>query len=202
MSSHFTFPQNRTMTPSEFATAFIPSRIAPFFFLSHPTTLKTTPSGSAYWSRYYVSGPKDILFVLGWGLLCVVLRHIVLVSFERFALKWLLSNAKRDKPRKLKKIPDNIKGGKGTGFSTNGDSNGHIRSRPSRSSSGTSSSEEGTAVIRSNASVTPKMQRIATRFAEQGFAFIYYTGAWLFGLVREDAFTFAESNFDYTFHSG
>ena len=178
------------MRLSSFAERYVSERIKPFLFLSYPVT-KSPPAVSPYWSRYYTSGRDDVYLLLGWGAMLVVLRWILLALFRSFAWWWLSGTPLPDPGSKKKghTLGDGVYEANGVASAVA--SNGHAASNGARPR--TAKQPEGAPdqaadsqrrrMDRVSRKALAVKERTATRFAEQGAVFVYYTIAWLFGVV-------------------
>jgi very-long-chain ceramide synthase len=140
------------------APAWIPSFLVPFVTLSYPTTAPKNPDSFPD-SSYYGTGYLDLCTIVGFIAAMAVLRDItriyVLEPFARWRLSENLKNMK-----KTQYISD---------AKANGKANGH--------------SIETEHCYRPTKKEERQLNRSAVRFAEQGWAFIYYSIECAFGIV-------------------
>ena len=179
------------MSISAFGDAYFPDTLRPCFFLSHSVSSRppdAPPSNSHLWSRYYTPGNQDFLFVLGWSLIFTVLRWIVMKLFRKAALWWIPAPSKTfsvDPPSNGR--PESAYHGNGLSYAlTHSDPKSHgneLHSRRGRADDEPVQKSERRRVDKDLRKAERARQRTATRFAEQGFAFLYYSHAWLLGLV-------------------
>jgi len=183
------------MSISAFGDNYLPDTLRPYFFLSHP--ISSHPhyaplSESNLWSRYYTRGNQDFLFVLGWSLVFTALRWIVMRLFYNMALWWIPAPSRpvtmRSPPNGTPKSAPHANGQPYvSSYSDPHESKPH--SRKGRAD-GVSTQQGDELLQKSERRRHEKdlrkaervRQRTATRFAEQGFAFLYYSLAWLLGL--------------------
>lgn len=196
----FTFPDNvaacrarlsntNPMRLSSFADRYVSERVRPFFFLSYPVA-KSPPAVSPYWSRYYTSGLDDVCLLLGWGTILVISRWVLLALFGSFARWWLSSTPSPVRPERKK--GHNFDGDASRVNGVPSTSNGHTIGndarlrivRQSEALNGLATDLQRHKTDRASRKALAARERKATRFAEQGAAFVYYTIAWLFGVVR------------------
>ncbi len=169
------------MSISAFGVTYLPSTLRPYFFLSHSISSRphyVPPSESNLWSRYYTPGNQDILFVLGWSLVFIVLRWIVMILFTMYS------------PSNGRPISAPHGNGHPCALTHNDPLGSGLHSRRGRADD--VSTQHGDELVQKDErrrsekalrKAERARQRTATRFAEQGFAFLYYSHAWLLGLV-------------------
>jgi very-long-chain ceramide synthase len=173
---------------------YLAARVRPFIFLSHPVERpshsSTQFSSSILWSRYYRIGPDDLPLVIGWTVIMIVLRWIILRQLKTFAHYWLARSHRSDPPSSdAPKVNESVMpntDGATTAVKTNG--NG-LTSRKSLNRDVVSKVGKDADVqspyrpMAQARKAALAREHAATRFAEQGFSFIYYTLAWCYGLV-------------------
>jgi acyl-CoA-dependent ceramide synthase len=139
------------------STSRILPYLLPFFTLSYPTD---TPSNtdSFHDAQYYRIGPLDACFLVTWISVMAVLRDVIrLAVLEPFARWKLLRDL--DKKVELEKQRHVVV--------MNGNGH-HAASPPSKRSRRESR----------------RIHRSVLRFAEQGWAALYYAVQWTYGIVR------------------
>jgi very-long-chain ceramide synthase len=185
------------MAISAVGEQYLPARLRPFIFLSHPVERpshsRAEPSSSILWSRYYVTGPNDFPLIIGWAVIITLLRWIILRQLKKLAYRWLVRGEPSHPPLSdASNINQSVISNTGdvtTAVMTNGHgvSNGNdLTSRKSFASKvgkDTDAHSRHRKTSKALKAALKARERIATRFAEQGFAFIYYTSAWCCGLV-------------------
>jgi acyl-CoA-dependent ceramide synthase len=154
---------------SALAPSWVPHYLVPFVTLSYPTETPADPDSFPH-SSYYGTGYLDICIIISFIAVMAVLRDVarlcVLEPFARWRLTQNLKNSKR-KQAALQR--------KGEAAGSNGSANGHA-----------SSTQDPFQLTKSE---ERKMQRSVLRFAEQGWAFIYYTIQFSFGVVSVNLFS-------------
>jgi len=178
------------MRLSSFADRYVSERIKPFFFLSYPVP-NSPPAVSPYWSRYYGTGPDDVYLLLGWGVTLVVLRWVFLALFRSFARWWLSGTSSLNHPSEKKGHTLGNGGNHANGVASSVAVNGHAAGNDARlrtsqqpeNSRGLATVSQRHRIDRVSRKASAIRERTATRFAEQGAVFVYYTFAWLFGVV-------------------
>jgi len=141
----------------------IPAILVPFVTLSYPTTSPKDPD-SFQNSSYYKIGYLDLCiivsFIAGMAIARDLTRIYVLEPFARWCLFKKIMNKKKTT------IPRHIKA---NGSSTNGTANGHAVA-----------ADLGHRLTKKE---ERQLNRSVVRFAEQGWAFIYYFNQCCFGFV-------------------
>lgn len=143
------------------APAWLPTFLVPFVTLSYPADTPLHPD-SFHDSSYYGTGYLDVCTVISFIAAMAVLRDVTRLGvLEPFA-RWKLTKNCKAK-RKLAQAKSD---------ESNGSASGH--------SNGDSVPEKA---FRLTAREERKMNHSITRFAEQGWALIYYAVQFSFGVV-------------------
>ena len=155
--------QMNTLQVSE----WLPSFLVPFFTLSYPTTPPADPD-SFHDSLYYTTGILDVCVIISCIAVMAVLRDITRIYLMEPFAKWKLT---RDWERSQR---EKIKVNGAPKSPANGSSvpNGHTSHKNGEHAPLTMSKRDARRIHRS-----------MLRFAEQGWAFIYYTVNFTFGVV-------------------
>ncbi|KAF9520410.1 hypothetical protein BS47DRAFT_1336072 [Hydnum rufescens UP504] len=178
------------MALSAVGEQYLPARLRPFIFLSHPVErpshLRSQSSSSILWSRYYRIGPDDLPLIIGWTVIMLVLRWIILRQLKKFAHYWLGQSDRshpplNDAPNVNESVIPNTTSATSP-VTTNGhaisNGNGLTSRKPSNRDIASKVGKDGTALK----AALKTREHTVTRFAEQGFSCIYYTLAWCYGL--------------------
>jgi very-long-chain ceramide synthase len=153
------------------APEWLPSVLVPFFTLSYPTPRPASPD-SYLDSEYFNIGRLDGCFIVTCIAVMAIARDVSRIFFLEPFARWKLS---RDVRRRHKILASN---GNGHHVNGNGIANGKGLAN------GNGKVANGKPI---KYQITQKEKKViqhsVTRFAEQGWAFIYYILQWSYGLV-------------------
>jgi very-long-chain ceramide synthase len=187
------------MALSAVGEQYLPARLRPFIFLSHPAERPSHlgSQSSILWSRYYRIGPDDLPLIIGWTVIVLVLRWIILRQLKKFAHYWLGQSDRSDSP--LSDVPNVNESvipntnsatslattnghaiSNGNGLTSRKSLNGDVASKVGKDGDVQSPHRKRARALKA---ALKAREHTATRFAEQGFSCIYYILAWCYGLV-------------------
>lgn len=148
------------------APSWIPNLLVPFVTLSYPVDPPSHPD-SFHDSSYYGTGYLDLCAIVGFIAAMAVLRDVArLYVLEPYAC-WKLTHNLKAK-RKIKERSRSPAFNGSAAEHSNGHSNGHVLP---------------TEEFQITAREQRQMRRSVLRFAEQGWALIYYTIQFSWGVV-------------------
>ncbi|KZT38360.1 longevity assurance proteins LAG1/LAC1 [Sistotremastrum suecicum HHB10207 ss-3] len=166
--------------------SWLPPYLVPFFTLSYPSAPPSNPDSFPN-SNYYRTGYLDICFVVTWIAVLAVLREVVRLGFlEPFARWWLTPRSRVASANGAHN--GSLSNGKAH---TNGDalavkSQQNGTDSPLRNRKSSQSPPKLDKITKKRRKGMSKeewaRERSVLRFAEQGWACVYYTVYWTFGL--------------------
>ncbi|CAL1701061.1 unnamed protein product [Somion occarium] len=151
------------------ARSWLPSFAIPFFTLSYPVDSPAAPD-SFHNSQFYGTGLLDGCFIITCIAVMAILRDAIRLGILEPFARWKLTRDHR-----LRSVKSN---GHANG---NGKTNGDVYQKTNGVANGNGHAVDDCAVTISKAEAR-RMRRSVLRFAEQGYAFAYYTFQWAFGL--------------------